>query len=52
MVVNLSTIRTQPAHQQWLVYYNNERPHQGYRNRGKRPINTVNEYLASLNREA
>jgi transposase InsO family protein len=29
----------------WLVYYNTERPHQGYRNRGKRPIDTVNEFL-------
>jgi len=25
----------------WLDYYNNERPHQGYRNRGKRPIETI-----------
>jgi transposase InsO family protein len=31
----------------WLVYYNTERPHQGYRNRGKRPIDTVNEFLKS-----
>lgn len=26
---------------QWLEYYNNERPHRGYRNMGKRPIETV-----------
>jgi transposase InsO family protein len=31
----------------WLVYYNNERPHQGYRNRGKRPIDTINEFVKS-----
>ena len=29
----------------WLEYYNQERPHQGYRNRGKRPYDTVTEYL-------
>jgi len=30
----------------WLVYYNRERPHQGYRNLGRRPLDTVNEFLA------
>ena len=30
---------------QWLVYYNTERPHHGYRNRGKRPSDTVEQYL-------
>lgn len=30
----------------WLVYYNTERPHQGYRNMGRRPIDTVKEFLA------
>jgi transposase InsO family protein len=29
----------------WLAYYNQERPHLGYRNRGRRPLDTVNEYL-------
>lgn len=29
----------------WLVYYNTERPHLGYRNQGKRPIDTINAYL-------
>ena len=24
----------------WLEYYNNERPHRGYRNQGRRPIET------------
>jgi transposase InsO family protein len=31
----------------WLDHYNNERPHQGYRNKGKRPIDTINGYLQS-----
>ena len=25
----------------WLEYYNHERPHRGYRNMGRRPIETV-----------
>jgi transposase InsO family protein len=32
----------------WLVHYNTERPHQGYRNRGRRPIETVELYLTSV----
>jgi hypothetical protein len=28
-----------------LADYNQERPHLGYRNRGRRPIDTVNDYL-------
>jgi transposase InsO family protein len=36
---------------QWLLHYNTERPHQGYRNTGKRPIDTINAYLA-LTQEA
>ena len=35
----------------WLVHYNTERPHLGYRNMGKRPIDTVNAYL-SVKQEA
>jgi transposase InsO family protein len=27
----------------WLAYYNNERPHQGYRNMGRRPMETMQE---------
>jgi transposase InsO family protein len=27
----------------WLAYYNNERPHRGYRNMGRRPIETIEE---------
>ena len=30
----------------WLVYYNTERPHQGYRNMGRRPLDTVQEFLS------
>jgi transposase InsO family protein len=33
---------------QWLLHYNTERPHQGYRNMGKRPIDTINAYLAVI----
>ncbi len=32
----------------WLRHYNRERPHLGYRNYGKRPLDTVTEYLATL----
>jgi transposase InsO family protein len=28
---------------QWLAYYNNERPHRGYRNMGRRPFETIEE---------
>ena len=27
----------------WLVHYNHERPHRGYRNMGRRPIETINQ---------
>ena len=30
----------------WLVHYNTERPHQGYRNRGRRPIETIELFLS------
>jgi transposase InsO family protein len=30
---------------QWLKFYNHERPHQGYRNQGKRPIDTVQQFV-------
>ena len=35
----------------WLVEYNTERPHQGYRNLGKRPIETILSYLESVRQE-
>lgn len=28
---------------EWLTYYNNERPHRGYRNMGRKPIETIRE---------
>jgi len=36
----------------WLHHYNYERPHRGYRNMGKRPADTVAEYLTTVKREA
>ena len=30
----------------WLVHYNTERPHLGYRNQGRRPIDTVNSFVS------
>jgi len=30
----------------WLRHYNEERPHLGYRNHGRRPLDTVNEHLS------
>lgn len=32
----------------WLLYYNRERPHQGYRNMGRRPYDTIKQYLESV----
>ncbi len=32
----------------WLSYNNVERSHQGYRNMGRRPIDTINEYTDTL----
>lgn len=36
---------------QWLVTYNTERPHQGYRNMGRRPIETIELYLKSVKKD-
>ena len=33
---------------EWLIYYNRERPHQGYRNIGRRPLEKIEEYLSVL----
>ncbi|MCC6453313.1 MAG: AAA family ATPase [Caldilineaceae bacterium] len=35
----------------WLHYYNYERTHEGYHNCGKRPIDTLNNYLQSIGQE-
>ena len=32
----------------WLVHYNTERPHREYRNMGRRPIDTIEQYLGTL----
>lgn len=37
---------------EWLVYYNTERSHQGYRNMGRRPIETINLYLRCVQGES
>lgn len=36
----------------WLVHYNRERPHQGYRNLGRRPYETITQYLEAVKKEA
>jgi transposase InsO family protein len=36
---------------EWLDYYNHERPHQGYRNMGRRPIERIDEYLQTARKE-
>lgn len=36
---------------EWLYYYNRERPHQGYRNMGRRPIERMDEYLGNVRKE-
>ncbi|MCE5265733.1 MAG: integrase core domain-containing protein, partial [Deltaproteobacteria bacterium] len=36
-----SVEKLQKALDQWLQHYNYERPHRGYRNMGKRPIETI-----------
>lgn len=35
----------------WLDYYNTERPHRGYRNTGKRPIETITNHIPELEPE-
>lgn len=37
---------------EWLYYYNHKRPHQGYRNLGRRPIEGIEEYLHNVRKEA
>lgn len=36
------------ALQEWICYYNTERPHQGYRNKGRAPYNTVEAAIEEL----
>lgn len=35
----------------WLAHYNTERPHRGYRNMGRRPIDTVNLFQETVKKE-
>lgn len=35
----------------WLTFYNNERPHRGYRNMGKRPLDTINQFCSTVRQE-
>jgi len=32
----------------WLYHYNYERPHRGYRNMDKRPIDTIKKYMQGV----
>ncbi len=36
---------------EWLRYYNYERPHQGYRNMGRRPFDTIQLFLRNVKKE-
>jgi len=36
----------------WLVHYNRERTHQGYRNQGRRPYETIKQYLDTVKKAA
>jgi hypothetical protein len=36
----------------WLKFYNEERTHQGYPNRGKRPIDTIKQFYKNVRKEA
>jgi transposase InsO family protein len=36
----------------WLKFHNEERPHRGYRNMGKRPIDTINQVTKHARQEA
>lgn len=35
----------------WLVHYNHERPHRGYRDMGRRPIETINQAPSTVGHE-
>jgi transposase InsO family protein len=35
----------------WLTYYNTQRTHQGYRNMGRRPMDTINQHLESVRKD-
>jgi hypothetical protein len=31
---------------EWLTHYNTERPHLGYRNQGRRPLETIKLFVS------
>ena len=33
----------------WLAHYNTERPHLGYRNQGRRPLETIKLFVSPSN---
>ncbi len=33
---------------EWLRWYNNERPHRGYRNMGRTPMESIRQYLSKM----
>ena len=48
----LSVKSVQKDLDQWLQHYNYERPHQGYRNLGRRPFDTVQRFVKNVRNEA
>ncbi|MEA4812200.1 MAG: integrase core domain-containing protein, partial [Anaerolineaceae bacterium] len=36
----------------WLLHYNTERPHRGYRNQGRTPFLSIQTYLDTVSHEA
>lgn len=43
-----TTEKLQKDLDKWLKHYNEERAHQGYRNRGKRPIDTIKQFVKNV----
>jgi transposase InsO family protein len=41
----------QTALDAWLIHYNRERPHRGYRNMGRRPLDTITKFLSPVRQE-
>jgi transposase InsO family protein len=46
-----SVAALQAALDTWLTYYNTERPHLGYRNQGRRPIDTLSLFTQPVSHE-
>jgi hypothetical protein len=43
LYISVDELRAGPD--EWLIHCNTERPHQGYRNMGRRPIDTIEQFL-------